>query len=168
MTKDILQFFPLNSKGEVKGLFKTPLSERPWSDKVKKSVHGVSYTKFYDANEIKLSDENTLLDMFHGWCKDFMVYFSKKNPDWSPCLLRRDGFYQSLVHAFCYKKLEDGRILFADARGITDNCLDFFDDFRFSKNNMQLIAVEDIEKQVINHYDDCKKAYEYVFKGIDL
>ena len=163
MTKDILQFFPLNSNGEVKGLFETPLSQRPWSDQVKKSIHGVSYTKFYDANDVKLSEKNTLLDMFHGWCKDFMFYFYKKNPDWTPCLLRRDGFYQSLVHAFCFKILEDGRILFADARGITDNCLDFFDDFKFSKNNMQLIYPKDIKDVVINNYDDCVRAYKHIF-----
>lgn len=43
-----------------------------------------------------------------------------------------------LIHAFAIKKTEDGRFLFADARGYTDNVLDFFTDFRFSKSNMSL------------------------------
>lgn len=98
MTQDILQHFPLNSIGECGGLFTTPLSNRPWSSRPNKSIHGVSYTQFADAFEIA-NESTTLFDMFHGKCADYLDYFCKENPDWEPYVLMRDG-WNSLIHAF--------------------------------------------------------------------
>lgn len=163
MTKDILTYFPLNSKNEVLGLFEKPLNQRYWSNRPKKSINGVSYTQFPDAYEIVLSNKNTLFEMFHKNCWNFMTYFKSQNPEWIAYELRRETFYSTLIHAFCCKKLEDGRILFADARGITDNCLDFFEDFNFSKDSMVLKEVNILEPHNPLE-DDCKKAYEYIYK----
>lgn len=53
--------------------------------------------------------------------------------------MKRNTYWSSIVHAFAVKELEDGRILFADARGYTDSALQFFADFRFSKQTMEVL-----------------------------
>lgn len=169
MVEDILKFYSLNSEGFSFGLFSTPLGARSWSDKPMKSLHGVSYTQFDDAFSTKVSENLSLFDLFHGYCKDFAAYFAEKNPDWEIHSLTRDTFHQSLVHMYAVKKLSDGRLLFADARGVTDNVIDFFRDFRFGKD--LILKVED-RKELLSMLDKgteieiaCKAGYENIFRA---
>ena len=163
MTKDILAFFDLNTIGYTTGLFRIPLSKRSWSNNIKKSKNGVSYTQFIDAKEIKISNEITLLDMFHGKCDIYTSYYIEKNPDWTPMELLRVDAWNKINHVFAVKKLADGRILFADARGITDNFLDFFEDFKFSKKNMAIKKVDRLTELTDIDRVISKKAYELVY-----
>lgn len=160
MVEDILKFYPLNTKNFSTGLFATPLKNRPWSDRPKKSLHGISYTQFEDAFEIKVTESLNLFDLFHGFCDDFAMYFKKLNPDWEIYALKRDSF-NPLIHMYAIKHLEDGRILFADARGVTDNVLDFFRDFRFAKSAFveKVELVNDIPLE-----NACKVGYEKIYK----
>ena len=136
---DILSFFPENSKNECTGLFKIPLKERsPYH--LNKCVHGVSYTQYGDAAScLNPYNGESLLDQFHGKCDRYLAFFMLKNPDWIPLIMKRNTYWSSIVHAFAVKELEDGRILFADARGYTDSALQFFADFRFSKQTMEVL-----------------------------
>lgn len=165
MTEDILRFYPLNTKNFSTGLFKKSINNRALSDRPKKSIYGVSYTRYAEAFEMKIFEDISLFELFHKNCDDFAMTFYKKHPDWEIYELRRDTFYNSLVHVFAIKKLKDGRILFADARGITDNVIEFFDDFTFSKS--VYIKKTDIERDIPLE-GICNEGYKIIFKEEDF
>ena len=126
---DFLKIFPKPDMPCIyTGQFQTKWKDRPWDESPKKSVHGVSRTQYGDAMQIRLCDNLTLFEMFHKWCDPFAAYICKRNPDWKMVSLRRDTFYNSLIHAFAVKERESGT-LYADARGITDDPEEFFLDF---------------------------------------
>lgn len=159
MVKDIEKYYKRNTKGFSLGLFKTPLKERKWSDKPNKSIHGVSYTQFEESFDMKVEDK-CLFDFFHGYCDDFALYFYKEHPDFKIMELRRNSGWNSLVHVFAVKEIEDGYYLFADARGITDDCYEFFSDFKFSKFSY-------LEETDTNRYvkdkKHCEMAYDLIY-----
>lgn len=141
MTKDILLYFPLKTKNVRYGLFKTPVSDRQYTGGLKRKLYGVNGTYYNDALDIGIGDNYTLLDMFHGWCVPYAKYFTERNPDWSIMELEKYHSYKRVNHAFAVKYLRDGRILYADARGITDNVLEFFEDFTMSKDTMHVFPL---------------------------
>lgn len=159
MVKDIEKYYPRNTKGFSLGLFEKPLRERQWSNKPNKSIHGVSYTQFEEAFDVKVGDI-CLFDYFHGYCDDFALYFKQQHPDFEIMEIRRNSGWNSLVHVFAVKEIEDGYYLFADARGITDDCFEFFSDFKFSK-------FLNLEKTDTNRYvkdkKHCKMAYGSIY-----
>lgn len=167
MTEDILKFFPLNTNNECGGLFKTSIKDRTWSDKPNKNMHGVSYTKFPEAFDITYGPAGCtqLFTMFHKNCYQYACLFLENNPDWTIYELQRDGFYHSTVHCFAVKRLPDGRNVFADARGYTDNPLEFFDDFKFSKTAHLLNITNDARyEKYIPIKNIMQIAYENIFK----
>lgn len=159
MVKDIEKYYPRNTKGFSLGLFEKPLRERQWNNKPNKSLHGVSYTQFEEAFDIEVGDR-CLFDYFHGYCDDFALYFKQQHPNFEIMELRRNSGWNSLVHVFAVKEIEDGYYLFADARGITDDCYEFFSDFKFSKFSY-------LEKTDTNRYlkdqEYCKMAYDSIY-----
>lgn len=162
MVQDILNYFELKTTGYTHGLFNTKLTDRPWSNDINKTTSGVSYTQFIDAKKHKLTNTISLLDVFHGLCAFYMSYFITMNPDWIPMKIYRPECINSLIHSFAIKEI-NGITYFADARGITDNCIDFFSDYRFSKKTMQLTKIDNLPEL---DYDDMlimKKAYDIIY-----
>ena len=162
MTKDILQYYNLISHNYNKGLFEKHVADRTWSNEVKKSKNGVSYTQFIDAKDMMITNDLSLLDMFHGLCHTYMAYFITMNPDWKPMQMRRLNFWNTLIHAYAVKTIGD-ITYFADARGVTDNCLDFFNDYRFAKNNMIIEPVRDLPELTYEDSRVLKKAYDIIY-----
>lgn len=162
MVNDILNYYDLKTNNYRKGLFETYSPNQPWSDEVKKSQHGVSYTQFIATKNIHITDTITLLDMFHGLCYTYLSYFITMNPDWTPVELRRTNFWTTLIHAYATKEI-NGVTYFADARGISDNCLDFFNDYRFSKNNMSINHIHDLPELTYEDSLIMKKAYDIIY-----
>ena len=159
MVKDIEKYYKRNTKGFSLGLFETPLKERKWNNKPNKSIYGVSYTQFEEAFDIKVGNR-CLFDYFHGDCDNFALYFYKEHPDFKIMELRRDSGWNSLVHVFAVKEIEDGYYLFADARGITDDCYEFFSDFKFSKFSY---LEETNTNRYVENKRDCKIAYDLIY-----
>ena len=165
---DFLKIFPKPAAPCIyTGQFQTKWKDRPWDESPKKSVHGVSRTKYGDAMQIRLCDNLTLFEMFHKWCDPFAAYICKRNPDWKMVSLRRDTFYNSLIHAFAVKERENGT-LYADARGITDDPEEFFLDF--NGTDMKVVY-EAMPHLLFDAYSDSAMpkqavadAYAYVYK----
>lgn len=114
--------------------------------------------------------EKTMFQMFHGICYDYLKFFINKNPDWKPLFLVRESNYGGvqLIHAFAYKKDND-KILFADARGITDDAVLFFSDFCFSDsakildNSSWYSEGFFDELEDIRFVEDCNLAYSEIY-----
>ena len=157
----ILSVYPRPKKPCIyTGLFSKRLSKRPWSNEPNKCSHGVSYTQYEDAMKISFGSMS-LFDYFHGSCWYYAKYFQHKNPEWKTISLLRGNWRDSIVHTFCIKQLGD-KTLFADARGITDDPVEFFSDFSFSKNSH---IVEDTDEMELSWFGkDYKKAYDFIFK----
>lgn len=169
MLEDILAFYPNNSKNVATGLFKTPVASRIYCNPdnyMSKSTTGYTSTFYSDAYSIKINDNLTLLDIFHGCCYDFALYFVSKHPDWKVMeLTRPDSFFNKCNHVFAIKETDDGRTLFADARGITDNPLEFFHDYKYSKHNMDISPIDTTNLTLSdNSIDVCQKAYDIIYK----
>ena len=112
----------------------------------------------------------TMFDYLHRYCVYFANYFQSLNPEWTRVIMRRGTFYDTLIHSFCIKKVE-GKTLFADARGITDDPETFFSDFACSASmhvNEYAEALPitgeyenpDEDKKII---EGCKEVYNYIF-----
>lgn len=162
MTEDILLYFPLNTKNVRYGLFKKPLSGRKYTGGISNRLYGVNGTYYADALKISIGEDYTLLDMFHGYCLPYAKYFTEKNPDWEIMELQKYHTYKRINHVFAVKHLKDGRTLFADARGITDDVLEFFEDFVMSKKTMKVFPLR-IET---NCYPISKQLFENAYKKI--
>lgn len=158
MVEDILKFYPLKSRGYKKGLFATHKNE--WVN-----IGGLNRTQFIEAKEIKIDKDITLLDMFHGYCVLFMSYFITKQPSWNVMLLERPDSFQKIVHCFATKTI-NGVTYFADARGITDNCLEFFSDFRFCKDNMNIKEFKKLPELSYEQMLWMKKSYDIIFDSV--
>ena len=144
------------------GLFEN-FQNRKWSDRPNKCIHGVSYTKFSDAMDIVVG-ENTLFDMFHGYCAYYAAAFNELHPDWEIMTIQRGNFWNSSVHTFCVK-VEDGIRYFADARGITDDPAVFFDDFQCSKNAYLIEKISDFSDELYQQLKpELLAAYEKIYK----
>ena len=171
MIDDILQWFPFRGHKIQYGLFSTPIAKRELKCGLSRKTYGVDRTYYAEANDILLNDTTTLLDMFHGLCVPFTVYFTNRHPDFTPTVLERPcSFYNTTNHAFALKHLPNGICLFADARGITDDPIEFFSDYTFSKNNMAIkqlkIAPDEYEDGHLFKPDQiCKTAYNIIFEN---
>lgn len=158
--QDFLKMFPMPQSPKVyTGLFKN-FSDRVWSDKPNKYDHGVSYTKYEDAMSIGVG-ELTLFDMFHGNCWCYAQYFKLMNPEWDIIQILRGNFWNTTVHTFCVKKVNE-ITYFADARGITDNPKVFFDDYSCSKD--AYIKPQNLELELKCFKESYAQAYRYIFK----
>ena len=139
------------------GLFKAiPFDKR--DDLVEPSLeerYGITHTRYSDAMEILLDNGITLFDMFHGKCELFLSYFLLVNPKWSGMILKKGS---RRIHAFAMKS--DGKkILFADARGITDNIDEFLDDFETKNTHIESFDIS--TDLVMQEKALCEKAYGY-------
>jgi len=144
------------------GLFAKPLSEREWSDRPNKYKEGVSYTQFADAYDIDLGLGLSLFNMIHGNCSYFADYFWYRNPDWKEMIMMRGTFWDTIIHVYCVKET-DGKTLFADARGITDDPVTFFSDFTCSES-MYVREVYPKERVSETWFTDAyRKAYEHIY-----
>ena len=133
MLKDIYKFYDKPKNPTIyTGLFQKRSTERTWSDRPNKTKGGVSYTLYAETMDIPCGD-TPLFRFFHGLCWTYAKFFQMKNPSWKIVSMIRDTFWQTNVHTYCIKRT-NGKLLFADARGITDDPEEFFKDFRFSKN----------------------------------
>lgn len=142
------------------GLFLKPISVREWSNKPNKCKHGVSYTQYADAMDIKCGDYISLFDYIHGLCYDFAEYFRHINPDWQMICMYRGNYWNTLIHCYCTKKIGE-RIYFADARGITDDPETFFSDFTCSES---MYVEEESESQGPKEYPmSVKNAYTHIY-----
>ena len=144
------------------GLFAKPLSEREWSDRPNKYYDGVSYTRFADAYDVDLGMGLSLFTMFHGYCSYFADYFWYRNPDWTEVSMMRDSMLNPYIHTYCIKEV-NGRTLFADARGITDDPETFFDDFTWGKD-MYIKKTPRNERVKKNWFSQAySRAYDHIY-----
>lgn len=170
MITDILTYYPSNGQTVSLGLFQTPLADRPWTYHLAKSKYGVIKSQFTDAMTISLSEDLSLFDLFHGYCGAFAEFFYKEHPSWTIKELIRENDWNTCNHIFLTKEMPDGKILFADARGITDDPLIFFNDYSFSKNNMDIITMNSmtpdnkLDKKLMQA---CKTAHDIIFHNTD-
>lgn len=159
MTKDILGIYPMHETTFTLGLFKSiPFEDRTITYF---ESHKGAHTRFSEALDVMLDDKWSLYDMFHGLCLLYASYFISENPEWTPMVLKNKSTGR-LTHVFLTKEL-NGATLFADARGITDNPLEFFDDYKFSKKTLY---VERTDKLPELDFDDMlkyKKAYDIIY-----
>lgn len=108
-----------------------------------------------------LCGNTPLFDFFHGYCWYYAKYFQTKNPEWKTISLIRNTFWKTNIHTFCTKQ-EKNKTLFADARGITDDPTEFFQDYTFSKN---IYIQEDNTKMDPGWYTkDYQIAYDLIHK----
>ena len=162
MKKDILKYFDLITNDFSYGLFEKKLKDRTWNE-----INNIQFdpkTQFIDAKSYTVYDNITLLDMFHGLCAFYMSYFITKNPDWTPMELYHFETRKQIIHIFAIKQINNVTY-FADARGITDNCIEFFSDYNFSKNKMHIHKITHLPEL---DYDDMilmKKAYDMIYKN---
>ena len=155
-----LKFFQMPEKPSVyTGLFQN-YQERTWSDKPNKAKHGVSYTKYADAMDIRCGNMS-LFGMFHGKCWYYAQFFKLQNPDWEIVnLMRAEGSWNENIHTFCTKE-QDGIRLFADARGVTDDPLVFIEDFNFGKGCRLIGEGDSLEPTWFGK--EYMEAYNYIF-----
>ncbi len=169
MIKDILPYFPFCGNNVAYGLFERPINQRTKMMGLSKK-YGVNATYYPDAKDIKLSDEITLLDMFHGYCTIYAKFFNDKHPEFETMMLERtNSFWNITNHVFCVKHLDNGICIFADARGLSDNPLEFFADYSFCKNNMNIyplnIEFQDVLKIDLIDLEICNIAYRKIYKN---
>lgn len=176
------------------GLFKN-WERRQWSDRPNKCRHGVSYTQYADAMDIMFYDSSrpgkfkkvleepgvvsvigqteyvSLFEMFHGDCWYYARFFHEKNPSWQVETILKGNSWDSVLHSFC-TKVVNGRKLFADARGITDDTKLFFSDFRCSQNayicnDPKLDRIPEAEKEDFRWTPEAfAQAYDYIFGNL--
>ncbi len=154
----ILKTYPQPEKPHIyTGLFTKRLSCRNWSDKPNKCKHGVSYTQYDDAMDVQFG-KVTLFDLFHGRCWDYAKHFKEHHTGWEIVSLMRGNWADTIVHTFCIKN-GDESILFADARGITDDPTEFFSDFVFGKD--AYLKDEDDNESSDDLANECRQAMTY-------
>lgn len=170
--ENVLCHFPKEEKPEIyTGLFEKRVADRALSNKPNKSLHGVSATRYAEALDVKVGvdkagDDVALFDMFHGYCDGFAYYLAKKHPEWSIVTVRRDGFWKRLVHAFCVF-WQDGHLCYADARGITDDPVEFFMDYSCGKEiNVDVLELSQADEYFRTRPEMilvCQDAYQIVY-----
>ncbi len=171
-----LKMYPCPEDTQIyTGLFKDR-GNTPWSDRPKKNINGVSYTQYADAMDISFYDrgqsENiSLFELFHGRCWYYAQYFHCQNPGWQLETIYRGNGWENIIHTFC-SKIVNGRMLLADARGITDDTSLFFRDFTCSKNayvsnNQKADILTKKDKESPKWTPEAfSKAYKYIFGDI--
>lgn len=145
MIKDIFELFPEQVKTIGTGLFSEKRSEftkiSEGVRKYRKTRRTEKYTRYGDLAKYTVNPSCNLLDMLFGGCDDFAHVFVENNPQWRIGAAIREANYVSLIHVYAYR-MENGRYLFADVRGISDDPGEFFSEFSLSKNSLRICDKE--------------------------
>lgn len=114
------------------------VNHKLFADKYKDNFFNVSNTDKDLIMGVTLDGEGeeykmSLNDFIHGECDVFAEIFAEQNPDFSTKMItNEDG---RMIHAFCTAEV-DGKELYADARGITDNWDEFIREYSGTRNEL--------------------------------
>lgn len=140
MLKDITNYFPIQEHKYSTGLFNQKTAS-------KIQIHKI------------LSDNMSLFDMYNGLCMLYMSYFITQKPDWKIMKLTKNN---SLIHVFATKNINNINY-FADARGITDNCIIFFKDYACSTEKLIIQPVTNLPELDFYEIIPFAKAYKICY-----
>lgn len=91
-----------------------------------------------------LSGKHNIEEFLHGYCNLYLVYFVKRNPDWTGVIMTRRS-NGCIIHAFAERIREDGVKLYADARGIFSDEKLFFRPYRFKEGQYDRRVLTDAD-----------------------
>ena len=134
MIEDLKPLFPENAHREPT-IYTDWFAKPPVFGKVTECIQNraeagkqTGYTAFAEMASCPVGEDYNQFDFLHGQCFSFAWEFIRRNPGWNFGVFLRNTFFAPTVHAYAYR-IEDGRHVFADARGVTDDYRKFFEEF---------------------------------------
>ena len=142
----------------IQGLFSKKVADHNPLCELSELHQGCSQTYYPEMMDESIGYGISLFDMLQGFCWYFAKFFQHKHPEWDVMsAIDNEG---NVVHAFL-KKVENGTILFADARGITDDPDEFFSEFDMT--NVSYIEKDTDEMPLSWFNASYENAYQLVF-----
>lgn len=77
-----------------------------------------------------LTGKHNIEEFLHGYCNLYLLHFLDRNPEWTGVVMTRKS-NGCIIHAYAEKVCEDGKRIYADARGVFGDEKLFFRPYRF-------------------------------------
>ncbi len=118
---------------------------------------------------MKFGNNHNVEEFLHGYCNLFLVYFLENTRGWTGKIMVRPS-NNMIIHAYATRINEDGEVIYADARGVTNDEKEFFKPYWFRSKDVKIhdITQEEIEKSFIRIKEEglekaISELFEYVY-----